>query len=89
MASYRLSFGASLIGAFLNVIFGGIVAWVLVRYRFPASASSMRWWTCLSPAHGGGRHCPDRAVFAERLAGQAARPWASRWPSRRWACWWR
>ena len=35
MASYRLSFGASLIGAFLNVIFGGIVAWVLVRYRFP------------------------------------------------------
>jgi len=35
MASYRLSFGASLIGAFLNVIFGGTVAWVLVRYRFP------------------------------------------------------
>lgn len=35
MASYRLSFGASLSGAFLNVIFGGIVAWVLVRYRFP------------------------------------------------------
>jgi sulfate transport system permease protein len=35
MASYRLSFGASLIGAMLNVLFGGIVAWVLVRYRFP------------------------------------------------------
>lgn len=35
MASYRLSFGASLMGAFINVIFGGIVAWVLVRYRFP------------------------------------------------------
>ncbi|HEX7636559.1 MAG TPA: sulfate ABC transporter permease subunit CysT [Noviherbaspirillum sp.] len=35
VASYKLSFGASLIGAFLNVIFGGIVAWVLVRYRFP------------------------------------------------------
>lgn len=35
MASYRLTFGASLIGAFLNVIFGGIVAWVLVRYQFP------------------------------------------------------
>ncbi|KIF80679.1 sulfate ABC transporter permease subunit CysT [Noviherbaspirillum autotrophicum] len=35
MASYRLSFGAALVGAFLNVIFGGIVAWVLVRYRFP------------------------------------------------------
>ncbi|RJG14569.1 sulfate ABC transporter permease subunit CysT [Massilia cavernae] len=35
MASYRLTFGASLIGAFINVIFGGIVAWVLVRYSFP------------------------------------------------------
>ncbi|MBB5390931.1 MULTISPECIES: sulfate ABC transporter permease subunit CysT [unclassified Herbaspirillum] len=35
MASYRLTFGASLLGAVLNVIFGGIVAWVLVRYRFP------------------------------------------------------
>src|SRR5450830_1152461 len=35
MASYRLTFGASLIAASLNVVFGGIVAWVLVRYRFP------------------------------------------------------
>jgi sulfate transport system permease protein len=35
MASYRLTFGASLIAAGLNVLFGGIVAWVLVRYRFP------------------------------------------------------
>jgi sulfate transport system permease protein len=35
MASYRLTFGASLIAAILNVIFGGIVAWVLVRYKFP------------------------------------------------------
>ena len=35
MASYRLTFGASLIGALLNVFFGGIVAWVLVRYKFP------------------------------------------------------
>jgi sulfate/thiosulfate transport system permease protein len=35
MASYRLSFGASLLAAFINVIFGGIVAWVLVRYTFP------------------------------------------------------
>lgn len=34
LASYRLSFGASLIGALLNVFFGLIVAWVLVRYQF-------------------------------------------------------
>jgi len=35
IASYKLSFGASLIAAGLNVVFGGIVAWVLVRYKFP------------------------------------------------------
>jgi len=35
MASYRLSFGASALAALVNVIFGGIVAWVLVRYEFP------------------------------------------------------
>jgi sulfate transport system permease protein len=35
VASYKLTFGASFIGATLNVFFGGIVAWVLVRYKFP------------------------------------------------------
>ena len=35
LASYRLKFGASLIGAGLNAVFGFIVAWTLVRYRFP------------------------------------------------------
>jgi sulfate transport system permease protein len=35
MASYRLSFGASLIAASINVVFGGVLAWVLVRYTFP------------------------------------------------------
>lgn len=35
LASYRLSFGASLIGASLNAVFGLVVAWVLVRYTFP------------------------------------------------------
>lgn len=35
VASYKLTFGASLLAAALNVLFGGIVAWVLVRYRFP------------------------------------------------------
>jgi sulfate transport system permease protein len=34
-ASLRLSFGASLIAALINAIFGLIVAWVLVRYTFP------------------------------------------------------
>src|SRR5690606_2625794 len=35
VASYKLSFGAALIGAAINAVFGGIVAWVLVRYTFP------------------------------------------------------
>ena len=35
LASYRLSFGASAIAAILNAGFGLLVAWVLVRYRFP------------------------------------------------------
>jgi sulfate transport system permease protein len=35
MASYRLTFGASLIGALVNAVFGLLVAWVLTRYTFP------------------------------------------------------
>ena len=35
LASYRLTFGASLIAALINTGFGLIVAWVLVRYSFP------------------------------------------------------
>lgn len=33
-AAYRLTFGASLIAAIVNTVFGLIVAWTLVRYRF-------------------------------------------------------
>ena len=36
LASYRLTFGASLGGALINAVFGLVVAWVLVRYEFPA-----------------------------------------------------
>jgi sulfate transport system permease protein len=35
LASYRLTFGASLAAAAVNAGFGLVVAWVLVRYRFP------------------------------------------------------
>ncbi|OJY13585.1 MAG: sulfate ABC transporter permease subunit CysT [Nitrosospira sp. 56-18] len=35
LASYRLTFGASFAAALVNAIFGLLVAWVLVRYRFP------------------------------------------------------
>ena len=36
IAAYRLSFGGALLAATVNLFFGLIVAWVLVRYRFPA-----------------------------------------------------
>jgi sulfate transport system permease protein len=35
LASYRLSFGTALIAAATNLVCGFVVAWVLVRYRFP------------------------------------------------------
>lgn len=35
LASYKLSFGAAFLAAAVNAIFGLLVAWVLVRYRFP------------------------------------------------------
>jgi sulfate/thiosulfate transport system permease protein len=35
LASYRLSLGASFLGALINAVFGLLVTWVLVRYRFP------------------------------------------------------
>lgn len=35
LASYRLSFGASLAAAVINALCGFLVAWVLVRYSFP------------------------------------------------------
>ena len=34
VASYKLTFGVSLLAALANVVFGLLVAWVLVRYRF-------------------------------------------------------
>ena len=35
LASYRLSFGASLAAGLVNAFFGLLVSWVLVRYSFP------------------------------------------------------
>ena len=35
VASYKLTFGASLIGASINGVFGLLTAWVLTRYTFP------------------------------------------------------
>src|SRR5262245_43627778 len=34
-AAYALTFGAALIAALVNLFFGALIAWVLVRYQFP------------------------------------------------------
>jgi sulfate transport system permease protein len=38
VASYRLSFGASLAAGLISVVIGFLIAWVLVRYDFPGKA---------------------------------------------------
>jgi len=35
LGSYRLSFGASFLAAIINLVFGFVIAWTLVRYEFP------------------------------------------------------
>src|SRR5690606_13174846 len=35
LQALKISFGTALIAALVNVVFGVVVAWVLVRYRFP------------------------------------------------------
>ncbi|HKQ46243.1 MAG TPA: sulfate ABC transporter permease subunit CysT [Rhizomicrobium sp.] len=38
LAALRLSFGMALVAAVIDSVFGFIIAWVLVRYRFPGKA---------------------------------------------------
>jgi sulfate/thiosulfate transport system permease protein len=35
LAALQLSFGAAFVAALINAVFGALVAWVFVRYRFP------------------------------------------------------
>ena len=35
LASYKITFGLSFLAALANAVFGVVVAWILVRYRFP------------------------------------------------------
>src|SRR5882672_7044263 len=35
LAAFRVSFGIAFLAAFINAVFGLLVAWVLVRYTFP------------------------------------------------------
>ena len=69
VASYQLSFGASLMAAAINVVFGLMLAWSLVRYTFPGKTHRRRAdRSAVRAADGGRRHRADRALRHERLA---------------------
>ena len=91
LASLRLSFGMAAAAAVIDSVFGFIIAWVLVRYRFPGKRpAGCADRSALRPAHGGGGHRafhPLCAQWLDRLA--AGRPMASASPTRPGACWWR
>ena len=81
LASLRLSFGAALLAALINAVFGFIIAWALTRTRFPGAAAVRRDdRSAVRAAHRGGRHRTHRAVRAQRLDRAAAR--AARHPRR-------
>ena len=90
VASYRLSFGASLLAAAINTVFGFLLAWSLVRYSFPGKRivdALVDLPFALPTAVAG---IALTALYA-RTAG-SANTWsrsASRSPSRRSASWWR
>ena len=73
VATYRLSFGASLLAAAINAVFGLLLAWALVRYSFPAKAGRCAGRPPLRVADGGGRHRADRPLCEERLARPVSR----------------
>jgi sulfate transport system permease protein len=80
LASYRLTFGASLIAALVDAVFGTVVAWVLVRYRFvgrgvidaivdvpfalPTAVSGLALTALLSPSGWVGRYLEAIGVHA-------------------------
>ena len=68
LASYRLTFGASFIAALVNVVFGLLVAWVLVRYTLSRQEDRRcAGGPAVRAAHRRGRHLADRAAGGQRL----------------------
>jgi len=80
LASYRITFGASLIAATINVVFGTLLAWALVRYRFrgkglidaivdvpfalPTAVSGLALTTVLAPTGWIGRFLEPLGITA-------------------------
>ena len=69
LASYRLTFGASLLAACVNAVFGFIIAWTLVRYRLPGPPARRRHHrSAVRFAHGRVGHRARYGVRADGLA---------------------
>jgi len=90
LASYRLSFGASFVAAAVNAVFGFVVAWILVRYRFPGRRlvdALVDLPFALPTAVAG---IALTTLYAENgWIGRLLAPWVCGWHSPGWACWWR
>jgi len=82
LASYRLTFGASLIAALVNVFAGLLVAWVLVRYRFPGKrvVDALVDLPFALPTAVAASRSP-RCWRATAGSGSTSSPWGSRWRS--------
>ena len=86
MAAFQLSFGVSFLAALFNMVFGVIIAWVLVRYDFPGR----RLFDAIVDLPS---HCPPPSPvspsppFTPRTdgSGRCSRPSASVSPIPRWA----
>ena len=90
LAAYRLTIGASAAAAAINMVFGVLVAWVLVRYPFPGRRvvdALVDLPFALPTAVAG---IALTAVYAQNgWMGRSSRRSASRSPSRRSASSWR
>jgi sulfate/thiosulfate transport system permease protein len=74
MAAYKLTFGASLVAALANAVFGTLLAWVLTRYEFPGRRfiDAMVDFPVRTANRGGGLDA-GQLVRRERLAGAIPR----------------
>ena len=85
VSALKLTFGAALLAAVINALFGFIIAWTLVRF-IPSPATNSSTPSSISPfalpTHARQRHHPRHPLRQHRLDGQLARgPSASRSPT--------
>ncbi|RUR00178.1 sulfate ABC transporter permease subunit CysT [Brucella abortus] len=73
LATYRITVSAAAVATILNGLFGLLLAWVLTRYDFPASASSMRPLIFPSPCRRIAA-LPCRRSLRERWFGRVLEP---------------